>query len=209
MKLIGMLDSPYVRRAAISAKLLDLPFEHRPLSVFRQIDEYKTLSPVVKAPTLLLDDGTLLLDSSLIVDYLDRLVAPERRLMPEDPALRVRALELTGFALAAAEKTVQVVYEYSRRPAEKLHQPWLDRVLDQLGAAYQKLETRVSAAPDWLLGERVLQPDVTVAVAWRFTQFVAADYADLRLFDPARYPALAAFSARAEALPAFVTSPLD
>ncbi|WDD93652.1 glutathione S-transferase [Burkholderia sp. FERM BP-3421] len=209
MKLIGMLDSPYVRRAAISAKLLALPFEHRSVSVFRQIDEYKALSPVVKAPTLLLDDGAMLLDSSLIVDYFDRLVAPERRLMPEELALRVRALELTGLALAAAEKTVQVVYEHSQRPGEKQHQPWLDRVLGQVEAAYGELETRVSGRPGWLIGERILQADVTVAVAWRFTQYVAAHFPDLARFDPARYPALAAFSARAEALPAFVESPLD
>jgi glutathione S-transferase len=209
MKLIGMLDSPYVRRAAISAKLLDLPFEHRSVSVFRQIDEYRALSPVVKAPTLLLDDGAMLLDSSLIVDYFDRLVAPERRLMPEDLAQRVRALELTGLALAAAEKTVQVVYEHGQRPEGKQHQPWLDRVLAQVEAAYGELETRVSARAGWLVGERVLQPDVTVAVAWRFTQYVAAHYPDLARFDPSRYPALAAFSARAESLPAFVESPLD
>ena len=30
MRLIGMLDSPYVRRTAISLCLLGLPFEHRP-----------------------------------------------------------------------------------------------------------------------------------------------------------------------------------
>lgn len=35
MQLIGMLDSPFVRRVAIALRLLDLPYEHRPLSVFR------------------------------------------------------------------------------------------------------------------------------------------------------------------------------
>lgn len=85
MKLIGMLDSPFVRRVAISAKLLDLPFEHQSLSVFRQFDRFKAINPVVKAPTFIADDGTILIDSSLIVDYLDRLVAPERRLLPEAP----------------------------------------------------------------------------------------------------------------------------
>jgi hypothetical protein len=36
MQLIGMLDSPYVRRVAIALQLLGIPFEHRSLSVFRQ-----------------------------------------------------------------------------------------------------------------------------------------------------------------------------
>lgn len=85
MKLIGMLDSPFVRRAAISAKLLDLPFEQQSVSVFRHFDTFKAISPVVKAPTLVTDSGATLLDSSLIVDYLDHLVEPERRLLPEAP----------------------------------------------------------------------------------------------------------------------------
>ncbi|AOJ02294.1 glutathione S-transferase [Burkholderia mayonis] len=209
MKLIGMLDSPFVRRVAISAKLLGLPFEHSSLSVFRQFDAFKSLNPVVKAPTFFIDDGTMLVDSSLIVDYLDRLVAPGRRLMPEDPAARVRALELTGLALAAAEKTVQVVYEHGLRPGDKQHQPWLDRVLGQLDGAYGALEARIAGASGWLVGERITQADVTVAVAWRFTQFMKDDYPDLARIEPARYPALAALSARAEALPEFEGTPLD
>lgn len=48
MKLIGMLDSPFVRRAAISAKLLDLPFEHQSVSVFRQFDTFKAINPVAR-----------------------------------------------------------------------------------------------------------------------------------------------------------------
>ncbi|KVP20182.1 glutathione S-transferase [Burkholderia ubonensis] len=208
MKLIGMLDSPFVRRAAISAKLLDLPFEHQSVSVFRQFDTFKTINPVVKAPTLVTDDGATLIDSSLIVDYFDHLVAPERRLLPEAPDARLRALVPVGFALAAAEKTVQVVYEHGLRPADKQHQPWLDRVLGQLEAAYGELEKQVASVGGWLGGARVMQSDVTVAVAWRFTQFMAADYPALARIDPARFPALAAHSARAEVLPAFVETPL-
>ncbi|AOI91822.1 glutathione S-transferase family protein [Burkholderia pseudomultivorans] len=209
MKLIGMLDSPFVRRVAISAKLLDLPFEHEPLSVFRHFDRFRTVNPVVKAPTLVTDDGATLLDSSLIVDYLDHRVAPERRLLPDAPDARLRALVPVGFALAAAEKTVQVVYEQMLRPTDKQHEPWLERVLSQLEAAYDALEPLVAAAHGWFGGARLLQPDVTTAVAWRFTQFMAADFAPLARIDPARYPALAAHSARAEALPAFVETPLD
>ena len=48
MKLIGMLDSPYVRRVAICLKLLELDFEHRPVSVFSDFEEFRKLNPVVK-----------------------------------------------------------------------------------------------------------------------------------------------------------------
>jgi glutathione S-transferase len=41
MQLIGMLDSPYVRRVAVSLQLLDLHFEHQPLSVFRTFTRFQ------------------------------------------------------------------------------------------------------------------------------------------------------------------------
>ncbi len=206
MQLIGMLDSPYVRRVAISLALLGIEFEHRPVSVFRHFEEFASLNPVVKAPTLIDDHGPLLIDSSLILDHLDHKVAAEKRLMPQEPGARQRALSLIGFALAAAEKTVQIVYEKELRPADKLHQPWLDRVNVQLTAAYDMLEREVAAAAakNWLMGERIMQPDVTVAVVWRFTQHILPGNVD-----PTHYPALARFSERAEALPAFVATPLE
>ena len=82
MQLIGMLDSPYVRRAAITLRLLGLAFEHRPISVFRQFDEFAAINPVVKAPSLVCDDGEVLMDSSLIIEHAERLAAPRASLVP-------------------------------------------------------------------------------------------------------------------------------
>ena len=67
MRLIGMLDSPYVRRVAISLQLLGLRFEHQSLSVFRTFTQFQQINPVVKAPTLICDDGEVLMDSTLIM----------------------------------------------------------------------------------------------------------------------------------------------
>ena len=117
MKLIGMLDSPYVRRVAISLQLLDLPFEHQSLSVFRGFEEFSRTNPVVKAPTLVCDDGTVLMDSTLILQYAEALSHP-RSLLPTEPAALAQALRATGLALAACEKAVQIVYERGLRPAE-------------------------------------------------------------------------------------------
>jgi hypothetical protein len=72
MQLIGMLDSPYVRRVAIALIIAKTPFIHRPISLFRHIDQFSKLNPLLKAPTLLTDDGVALMDSSLILDYLGR-----------------------------------------------------------------------------------------------------------------------------------------
>ena len=78
MRLVGLLDSPYVRRVAISLRLMELPFTHEALSVFRNFDAFAAINPVVKAPSFVTDDGTVLMDSALILEHLERLVAPGR-----------------------------------------------------------------------------------------------------------------------------------
>lgn len=197
MLLVGMMDSPFVRRVAIALKVLDLPFEHRSVSVFRTFDEFRRVNPVVKAPTLVTDDGTVLMDSTLILQHLADLAGPENPLVPGEPAARTRALRLSGLALAAAEKSVQIVYECTQRPDQKRHEPWLDRVRGQLAAACEALD-RDLPTPE------PMQAAIDVAVAWRFTQHVAAE-----MVPAASYPALARFSARMEKLPVFVSTPLE
>ncbi|MBO1359184.1 glutathione S-transferase [Acetobacter sacchari] len=199
MRLVGMLDSPFVRRVAISFELMGLSFDHEAVSVIRTFDAFSQINPVVKAPTLIVDDGTTLMESSLILDYGEALVTEERRLLPVAVPERLRCLHLMGLALAACEKTVQIVYELHLRAETERSRPWLDRVTRQLLAAYAGLnEALTSAGEGWALGERFTQADVTVGVAWRFTQDVAAEYVRA-----ASFPAVARLAARAEQTPAF------
>lgn len=200
MRLIGMLDSPYVRRVAVSLKVLDIPFVHESLSVFRHFEHFAAVNPVVKAPTLVTGDGTVLMESSLILEHVEKIAT--RSLMPDDTVGHARALRRIGLALAACEKSVSIVYERNLRPAEKQHQPWMDRVAGQLNTAYRLLEEEVQ--PGWFDGDPVQQPEITAAIAWRFTQHTVAD-----AVPAADYPKLAGLSARAEALPAFLQTDYD
>ena len=204
MQLVGMLDSPYVRRVAISMKLMGLAFEHRPVSVFRHLETFRSVNPVVKAPTLVCDDGVALMDSTLILDYLEGLVPPERRLMPASGEARREALRLIGLALAACDKCVALVYERDQRPPDKRHAAWADRSLAQASAAFSLLEESVGRANPWLQGPAPTAADVAVAVAWRFAQFTNAE-----LLPAWKFPSLARYSAAAESHPAFVSTPLD
>lgn len=200
MQLIGMLDSPYVRRVAIALQLLGLRFEHNPLSVFRTFDQFQSINPVVKAPTLVCDDGAVLMDSTLILEYAQALAG--RRLLPEALPELQQALRIDGLALAACEKSVQIVYEQQLRPAGKQHAPWLDRVAVQLRAAYAALEQEVARRPPPMERGTVGRAGVSAAVAWHFTQALLPGMVDAQ-----RHPALAALSARAEALPEFQAAP--
>jgi glutathione S-transferase len=209
MRLIGLLDSPYVRRVAISLDMMGLPFRHERLSVFRNYDAFSAINPVVKAPTLVTDDGTVLMDSSLILDHLEQLAPPERRLSPAGLKAHARCQHLAGLALAACEKSVQLVYERNLRPPEKQHQPWIDRVEQQLHAACRLLEDGMPQdgthqGGRWLVDDRPCQADVTVAVTWTFMQRALK-----ALILPEDYPRLAQFAVRAETLPAFMAYPYE
>lgn len=202
MQLIGMLDSPYVRRVAISLQLLGLRFEHRSLSVFSTFEQFRQINPVVKAPSLICADGEVLMDSSLILEYAEALAGLGKSLMPEVMAQRQHALRVIGLALAACEKSVQLVYERQLRPAEKQHQPWLERVTGQLLAAYAALEAELQKRPLAVGSTTINQAGVSTAVAWHFTQQLLPG-----LVPPADYPALREFSRQAELLPAFIAAP--
>jgi glutathione S-transferase len=121
-------------------------------------------------------------------------------LLPAAPAARARALRAIGPALAACEKTAQIVYEYSLRPQEKQHQPWLDRVQQQLLAALRLLEAETDAFDIDALD----QAAVTAAVTWTFIQLNVP-----QIVTPDYFPRLAAWAARAEALPVFQRYPLN
>jgi glutathione S-transferase len=202
MKLIGMLDSPYVRRVAISARHLGIDLEHESVSVFRHFEHFQQINPVVKAPTLVLDDGEVLIDSTLIIDYLEALAGPGKSLMPGDLSQRLRAWRLIGLGLAACEKSVQLYYERNLRPAEIQYQPWVERVEGQLAAAYSALERELEKQP-LANGALIEQDGITLAVAWSFTNLVTPDQVDA-----SRFPRIAEFTAQAEKLEAFISTPI-
>ena len=202
MQLIGMLDSPYVRRVAISLQLLGLRFEHRSLSVFSTFAQFQQINPVVKAPTLICDDGEVLMDSTLILEYAEALAGSRKSLMPSGVAQRQHALRVIGLALAACEKCAQIAYERNLRPAEKQHEPWVERVRGQLLAAYAALESELQRRPLAVTSSTIDQAGVTAAVAWHCTQQKLPD-----VVPAASCPNLQEFSSRAEALPEFMAAP--
>ncbi|HTB66782.1 MAG TPA: glutathione S-transferase [Steroidobacteraceae bacterium] len=200
MRLIGMLDSPYVRRVAISLQLLGLPFEHRSVSVFRAFNEFHAINPVVKAPTLLCDDGAVLMDSSVILDYAQ--ARARRSLLPRDLSELQLQLRIIGLGLAACDKSVQLIYERALRPAEKQHEPWVMRVTGQLQAALMGLEAEIARRPPDTRPAQMTQAGVTAAITWHFIEQMLP-----HLVPAAQFPALAGFSRAAEALAPFKAAP--
>jgi glutathione S-transferase len=203
MRLIGMLDSPYVRRVAISLEFLGVTFEHEAVSVFSTFERFQRINPVVKAPTLVCDDGTVLMDSTLILQFVEATNAKGRSLWSESPDQFQQEMRAVGLALAACEKSVQIVYERNLRPSEAQYEPWLARVRGQLLAAYADLEQEVQARPTVFVRSRS-QAVITAAAAWQFTQSMLAS-----VVAAANYPGLVALSARMENTSEFQKYPPD
>ncbi|MEO8627345.1 MAG: glutathione S-transferase [Betaproteobacteria bacterium] len=201
MRLVGMLDSPYVRRVAISLEMLGVAFHHEPVSVFSTFEKFQSINPVVKAPTLVCDNGDVLMDSSLILQFIDSNI--ETSLWSRDQSERQLEFRAVGLALAACDKSVQIIYERNLRPASAQYEPWLERVTGQLLAAYAGLEREVQSRAAAFSVSRS-QAVVTAAVAWQFTQSMLAEIVHVK-----NHPGLAALSERLEGSPEFQKYPPD
>jgi glutathione S-transferase len=197
MILIGQYDSPFVRRVAIAMRLYDLPFEHRPWSTFGDGDKIAPYNPLRRVPTLVLEDGESLIESTAITDYLDELVGPEQAMIAEQGAERRYALRIRALASGLGDKAVSLLYERVLR--EHQSKIWVERCKAQIGGVLDALEKQRAAviSPYWF-GERIGHADIAVACVLRFVA-----EAHPKLFHATHYPALAAHAARCEALPVF------
>ena len=206
MLLIGMFDSPFVRRVAISLKLCGIAFEHGDWSVGADFERIRQYNPLVRVPTLVLDDGEVLLESQALLDYLDELVGPQRALLPRLGRERRSALKLMAVAMGAAEKARDQVYERAFRPPEKRYEPWLARCRTQMHGALSELERHATerGAGRWLVGERMTQADISTICAFTFLTDALALSANT-----APYPSLRALAARCEALPEFQSTRVE
>jgi glutathione S-transferase len=197
MILVGRYLSPFVRRVGATLHLYGMPFEHRAMLAFGDDKaRLREWNPVARVPTLLLDDGEAVVDSSAIIDYLDEQVGPERALTPPSGAERRRVLKLVAVALGAAEKAVLTVYEQRFRPEEIRHAPWVEMCAGQARDGFRWLDAQLVG--DHLAGERMTQADVTTVAAYEFVRA-----ANTVLFASLECPRLEGLSARLGELEAF------
>jgi glutathione S-transferase len=197
--LIGMFDSPFVRRVAVSMNLLGMAFEHRNWSVGKDFELIRQFNPLGRVPTLVQPDGEALIDSTAILDFLDDCAGADRALLPRSGKARRDALRILAVATGAAEKGVAQVYETVFRPPEKRHRPWMERCSAQMHAALAELNRLAQArAGEWLIGNGMTQADITATCVYTFLVDALAINRD-----SIPYPGLAGIAGRCEALPEF------
>lgn len=197
MILIGQYDSPFVRRVAVALQLYGVAYEHRPWSTFGDAEALAAFNPLRRVPTLVLDDGDCLIESTAILDYLDEVAGPDAALVPLSGPARREALRLTALATGLCDKLVALVYE--RVLHAQVSQDWIDRCQTQVRDVLAALEAERALWRDaFWSGDRPGHADIAAACAMRF--FAEAHPS---LAADGSWPALTAHAARCEALPAF------
>jgi len=200
MMLVGQYDSPYVRRVGVSLRVLGFDHERDKRSVFGDFDSMRQTNPVGRIPSLVLDDGGVLIDSAAILDWLDQTVGPARALVPPAGAERRHALHLIALATGAIDKAGASTYERIIRPAAYRWADWIARCRTQAAGGIAAL-----AAEAWPADAPLDQAQITTACMIRYVQM-----ADPELMPAGRDPSLDALSQRCEARPEFrATYPVE
>jgi len=203
MILYGRYLSPYTRRVAITLRLHGMPFEHQRLLPWRDLQGVMAVNPLGRVPALRLDDGSVMVESGVILDYLDHEVGPGRALVPLlDRGARRAVLDVVALAEGTMDKAIELETERLLRPKGTESRAIHDRFQSQTIAGLAALEARLGA--DWFVGGRMTQADVTTGVLTDFLERMMPD-----LMPPGRHPRLEAHRARCRQFSAFQETPLE
>lgn len=196
MILIGQYDSPFVRRVGIALRLYGLAYAHQPWSTFGDGEKIAPFNPLRRVPTLVLSDGSVVIESAAILDYLDE-QAGEGALIPRAREARRAALYICALATGLADKAVSLIYETLLHT--ETSELWAARCRTQIAAVLEVLEGQYATleTPFWH-GQSVGHADIAVVCA---VSFVAEAHPDI--IDATAWPRLSALVATCEALPVF------
>ena len=197
MILYGRNLSPFTRRVAIWCALQGREVERRQVMVTGpEWETLKGVTPVGRVPALVLDDGTVLVESSAIIDWLEDSAPEGKRLLPETGLARRDMLQLIGRGTSISEKGVNLVYERTWRPEEFHWKDYHARIESQITAGLAELEA-MAPATGWFGGDAPDAADISIVIALQFMQT-----AHPQLLGDA-YPRLLTLSDAADAIPAF------
>jgi glutathione S-transferase len=188
MKLIGSLASPYVRkvRVVLADKKLDCQFEVE--NVWAADTVIDKFNPLGKVPSLVMEDGSVMIDSRVIVEYLDTLT-PVCKLLPPNGRDRADIKCWEALADGMLDAAVSVRLERTMRPAEKQSEEWMARQMRKVQMSLASLSDKLGEQA-YCAGNHYSLADVAVgcALGWlsfRFPEITwRDDHANLaRLYD--------------------------
>ncbi|HEX2648510.1 MAG TPA: glutathione S-transferase N-terminal domain-containing protein [Burkholderiales bacterium] len=199
MKLLGSLASPYTRkvRVVLAEKKIECEFEK--VDVNPPENPVNAHNPLGKVPTLMLDDGTALFDSRVIVEFLDG-VSPLARLIPDDNRERVAVRRWEALADGALDAGLLVRYE-SLRPKKEQSAAWTAKQVGKLQRGLAMLSSELGER-NWCHGDRYTLADIALGCCLGWVEFRKPGGVDWR----GEYPNLERHFAKLMERPAFADS---
>jgi glutathione S-transferase len=170
MKLIGSLTSPFVRKIRIMLAEKALPYEFVTEDVWSAASDIQSLNPLGKVPSLVLDDGRAVFDSSVIVEVLEGL-QPAPPLLPTDWSARCDARVLEAIGDGIADAAVAMLLEARFHPADHKSQAWIDRQIGKLMVSCAYLDRLLLKSASGYLGARLAIGDIAVVSGLAYTAF--------------------------------------
>ena len=172
LKLIATTTSPYGRKVRIALAEKKFEYELSEVTPWAPDNPVHAWNPLGKVPVLLLDDGTHVYDSRVIVEYLDT-VSPVSRLIPEPARQRIMVRRIEALADGINDAAIAIVLE-SRRPQKQQSAAWIARQRQKIEAGVAEL-SRELGDRQWCNGEGYTLADIAAGCALGYLAFREAE----------------------------------
>ena len=168
MKLIIAKPSPYARKARVALIEKGIEFETIVENPWLPDTRISGVNPLGKIPALVLDDGSVIHDSKVIVEYLETLNVPPA-LIPSSPGLRITHKQIEAIADGISDAVVLIRLE-GTRPAAKQSADWVGRQRKKIEAGVAEL-SRLLGEREWFTEAGFGLGDVTTGCTLGFLDF--------------------------------------
>src|SRR6266436_5916826 len=168
MKLLASTASPYARKVRIVLAEKKIECELQPVDVSPVDNPVNAHNPLGKIPTLVLDDGTALYDSRVIVEFLDN-ASPISRLIPEDLRDRIAVRRWEALADGVLDAGLLMRYE-SLRDKKEQGKAWTDKQLARIHRGMAQMQKELNGR-GWCHGDRYSLADIALGCCLGWLNF--------------------------------------
>ena len=145
MQLAYTSTSPYVRRVAVTVTELGIDDRVERIRVDNRDEAgaYARINPLLKVPSMILDDGSALIDSTAIAEFLDTRFGDGALFAPPGEE-RVERMQLQVLVNGMQEASTALTGELIRRPGPLRWQAFVDRTLAKARRGFARLEEMIA-----------------------------------------------------------------
>ena len=163
MKLLGSDTSPYVRKVRIVMAEKKIDFQYEREDVWSASSKIRQFNPLGKVPCLIVDDGGVIFDSRVIVDYLDNLT-PVHRLIPPSGRARVEVKCWEALADGVLDAAILARLEQTQREQGQRSAQWIERQMGKVASSLEAMAAGVGEKP-WFCDGKYTLADVAIGCA--------------------------------------------